>query len=141
MTFIKYFRIAALLLLSVQAGAQTWPFEMWHEGKIILVDGDTLRGMVKYDLQKDVLEYVYADGKPDAFTARKVAFFEIFDQTEKKYRQFFALPYNVSGGYKTPIFFELLADGKMTLLAREFLETRTVSSTYYAGSYTRIILS
>jgi hypothetical protein len=141
MTLIKHFRIAVLMLLSLQASAQHWPFEVWHEGKIVLLAGDTLRGMVKYDLQKDLVEYVYKDGKPDAFTARKVAFFEIFDQSEKKYRQFFALPFSTSAGYKTPIFFELLVDGKMTLLAREFLETRTISSSYYAGSYTRIILN
>jgi hypothetical protein len=141
MTFFKYFRIAVLMTLTIQANAQHWPFEMWHEGKIVLLDGDTLRGMVKYDLQKDLVEYVHKDGQPDAFTSRKVSFFEIFDESEKRYRQFFALPYSASAGYKTPVFFELLVDGKLTLLAREYLESRTISSSYYAGSYTKIILS
>lgn len=139
MTF--YFRIAVLMMLVVTANAQHWPFEIWHEGRIVLVNGDTLRGMVKYDLNKDLVEYVQRDEKPDAYTARKVASFEIFDQTERKYRQFYTLPFTTTGNYKTPVFFELLVDGKMTLLAREFLETRTISSSYYAGAYTKIILN
>ena len=141
MTLKNYYRIAVLLLLSLQATAQQWPFELWHEGKMILLEGDTLRGMLKYNLQKDLVELTSRDSKPEVFTARKVAFFEIYDQSENKYRQFYALPFNTGGGYKTPIFFELLADGKMTLLAREFLETRTVPSSYYYGSYTRVVLT
>jgi hypothetical protein len=134
------FRIAVFLLLSLQATAQQWPFELWHEGKIVLLEGDTLRGMLKYNLMKDLVEFSSHDTKPEVYTARKVVFFEIFDQTENKYRQFYALPFNASGEYKTPIFFELLADGKMTLLAREYLETRTISTSYYAGAYTRVVL-
>jgi hypothetical protein len=37
-------------------------------------------------------------------------------------------------------FFELLAEGKMTLLTRESLEYRTYSSPYYYGSYSRQVL-
>ena len=51
------------------------------------------------------------------------------------------LPYAVTGNYKTPVFFELLAEGKMTLLARELLEYKTFNSMYYYGSYTRLVLS
>src|SRR5690606_26357940 len=75
------------------------------------------------------------------FTSRKVLFFEIFDNTQKRYRNFYALPYAVSNtNYLTPVFFELLEDGKMTLLTREALEYRTYSSPYYYGSYTRLVL-
>lgn len=135
------FRIAAFLLMSLQASAQQWPFELWHEGKIVLVEGDTIQGMVKYDLMRNLVEFADRDKKAEVFTARKVAFFEIFDSQEKRYRQFYALPYNETNAYKTPVFFELLTEGQLTLLAREFLETRTVSSTYYAGSFTKVVLT
>jgi hypothetical protein len=52
----------------------------------------------------------------------------------------FALPYTTSTGYRAPIFFELLTDGKLTLLSRESLEYRTYNSPYYLGGYSRQML-
>jgi hypothetical protein len=133
--------LAALLLLLLNQGsvhAQVWPFELWHEGKMVLTSGDTIKGMLKYDLQQDLVQYTVNNSAPVAFTARKVLFFEIFDSSVSQYRRFYALPYTSSPGYKTPVFFELLEEGKMTLLAREFLEYRSSGSMYVTG---RLVLS
>jgi hypothetical protein len=128
------------LVLYTNAGyAQHWPFELWHEGKIVLLEGDTLKGMVKYDLQQDLLQYTNRDAQAEVYTARKVLFFEIFDETIHRYRRFFTLPFTTTTGYKTPIFFELLEEGKMTLLCREFLEYKSQSSMYM--NYSRLVLS
>lgn len=120
--------------------AQQWPFELWHEGKIILESGDTLRGLIKYDFHQDLVQYNFEDKRTEAFSARKVLYFEIFDNTVRKYRQIFALPYTNSSGYRAPVFFELLEEGKMTLLSREILEYRSTSSPYYLGSFSRQVL-
>lgn len=141
---LRYAWVIGFLLLSAcftSASAQQWPFELWHEGKIVLLEGDTLKGLVKYDLQQDLVQYSINDKKTEAFTARKVLFFEIFDQTVRRYRQFFALPFTTPSQYKAPVFFELLEEGKMTLLARESLEYRTYNSMYYMGAaYSRQVL-
>jgi len=129
-----------LCLLTTVGYTQQWPFELWHEGKIVLLQGDTLKGAVKYDLQQDLVQFNGAEQRVEAFTARKVLFFEIFDRTVNKYRQFFALPYATTTSYRTPVFFELLEEGKMTLLCREELKTQVYSSPYYYGNYTRVIL-
>jgi hypothetical protein len=129
-----------LLFLPVVAFTQTWPFEVWHEGKVVITEEDTLRGLIKYDIQKDLIEFTTKDNTAEVFTARKVIFFEIFDERARRYRQFFALPFTTNGTYKTPVFFELMTEGKLTLLAREYLETVT-TSTYYSGTYSRIVLS
>lgn len=128
------------LSFSIQANAQEWAFELWHEGKIVLESGDTLRGQIKYDLQQDLLQYKQGQSIAQALTARKVLYFEIFDNTIRKYRQFFSLPYATNTDYKAPVFFELLAEGDLTLLSREALEYRTYSSPYMVGSYTRLVL-
>jgi hypothetical protein len=136
-------RVLIILLFSlmgITAQAQEWAFELWHDGKLVLVSGDTLKGLIKYDLQQDLVQYNNKKGNIQAYTARKVLFFEIFDTTVEQYRQFYALPYESSTGYKAPVFFELLAEGKMTLLTRESLEYRTVNSPYYYGSYNRLVL-
>jgi hypothetical protein len=135
--------IGALLfvVLSNQAQAQEWPFELWHDGKIILTTGDTLRGVVKYDLQQDLVQFGYKnENRVEAFGPRKILMFEIFDATIRQYRTFFSLPYSPNTSYGTLTFFELLAEGKLTLLCREALEYRTYSSPYYYGSYSRLEL-
>lgn len=120
--------------------AQKFPSDFWHEGKIVLEEGDTLRGNVKYSMQNDLLQFE-SGGRLESFSARKVQFFEIFDQTVKRYRQFYSIPYTTSGEYRAPVFFELLSEGRMTLLCREALEIRTTSSPYYYyGSSSRLVL-
>jgi len=116
-----------------------WPSELWHEGKIVLVDGDTLNGLVKYDFHQNLVQYTVNNRKAEIYTARKVLFFEIFDETVHKYRRFFVLPYSNPSNYKAPIFFELLEEGKMTLLSRELLEYKTYNNAFYGGSYSRLI--
>jgi len=129
-----------LVLLTSVVYSQRFPSDFWHEGKMVLEDGDTLRGNIKYDLQNDLLQ-LESNNRLESFTARKVLFFEIFDKTIKRYRQFYSLPYTTSGQYKAPVFFELLSEGKITLLCREALEYRNYPSTfYYYGSTTRLVL-
>jgi hypothetical protein len=130
----------SLVLISVTTVAQRFPSDFWHEGKVILDTGDTLKGNIKYDMQNDLLQ-LESKGKNDTFTARKVLAFEIFDALTKNYRRFYSLPYTTSGQYKAPVFFELLEEGKITLLSRETIEYRTTNSPYYYyGSYSRLVL-
>jgi hypothetical protein len=129
----------AFLTIAFCATAQ-WSFELWHEGKVVLETGDTLRGQVKYDLQQDLIQFTDKKGTVEALTARKVLFCEIFDRTEGQYRQFYSLPYSTTSGYRTPIFFELIGEGKLTVLCRERLENQSTSSPYYYGSMSRTVL-
>jgi hypothetical protein len=139
-TFSRSILIAVLFLVTGHLQAQRWPFELWHEGKIVLATGDTLKGLIKYDLQQDMVQHSIMNQTAEAYTARKVLFFEIFQEDIHKYRRFFALPYTTSNGYRAPVFFELLEEGKLTLLTREFLEYKTYSSPYFVGSYSRLVL-
>src|SRR5205085_3760355 len=135
-------RLAGILLLCfvVAAQAQEFAFEYWHEGKLVTEENDTIKGSIQYNLQGDLLQVRRRD-QIETFTARKVVFFEIFDVTIEQYRQFFSLPYSVTGThYKSPTFFELLAEGKITLLCREAIEYKTYSSFYSYGSYSRQVL-
>lgn len=138
---MRIFIFCFSLLYSGFSKGQDFPFEFWHDGKIILETGDTLRGIVKYDLQNDLVQYLL-DGVIQTYTARKVLMLDIFDVTVKRYRQFFSLPYaSTTGEYKTLIFFELLEEGKLTVLCRERLEYTTNSTFYnYGGGYSRLLM-
>lgn len=135
----KVFVCLVLVITSLSAKAQ-WAFELWHEGKVVLATGDTLRGQVKYDLQQDIIQFTDKRGTVEAFSARKVLVCEIFDTTVGSYRQFYSLPYTATSGYRTPVFFELIAEGKLTVLSREKLENQTTTSPYYYGSFSRTVL-
>jgi hypothetical protein len=127
---MKGLAVLVFMLICCRAQAQHWPFDLWHDGKIILLTGDTLKGPIKYDQQQDIVQFTFSNQRIEAFSARKVLFFEIFDLTVKRYRQFFALPYTARSTYRAPVFFELLEEGKITLLSREALEYRTENSYY-----------
>lgn len=143
MNFNYSLRILLLLVIPAIAGtdlmAQQFPFEFWHEGRAILETGDTLKGKIKYDPQNDLIQ-LERNSKFETLTSRKVIFYEIFDGQQNNYRQFFALPYSASGGYKTPSFFELLAEGKITLLCKESVEYRSSNAGFYYGSVSRLVL-
>lgn len=138
---MKSFIILLLfLLIPLLSFAQTFPFEEWHDGKVVLDSGDTLKGAIKYGL--DDLLQVRHQNKMESFSARKVLLFEFFDQGYKRYRIFYSLPYSTNGSYKSPVFFEVLTEGKITVLSREKVEYRTYGySPFMYGSYnTRKIL-
>lgn len=128
----------AIIALSAM-GQRNWPSELWHDGRVVLLDGDTLKGLIKYDFEQNLVQYVVNNKQAEVYSARKVLFFEIFDETVHKYRKFFVLPYTNTSNYKAPIFFELLEEGKMTLLSREFLEYKTYNNAFYGGSYSRLV--
>lgn len=133
--------IFTVLFFSAQITFAQFPSELWHDGKVVLLDGDTLKGAVKYDLEKDIIQL--NDTKTiEAYTARKVLYFDIFDKTVNRYRQFYAIPYNVTIDYKTPVFFEVFYEGKLTLLGREYIAIQTTNygPSLGTGTYSRQVL-
>jgi len=131
---MRYYCSLALVILALKSLAQDFPSEIWHEGKVVLIDKQTFRGMVKYDLATDIVQ-VNDEKTILTFSSKKILYFEIFDQSVDSYRQFYALPYAVSQGYETPILFEVLHEGRpLSLLARETITTETIPQySYYYG--------
>lgn len=139
---VKCFTGICLFLVSMTGYAQ-FPSELWHEGKIVLVNSDTIKGNIKYDFDQDIIQITNKQGT-EAYTAKKVLYFDFLDETSHQHRQFYALPFFKTTEYKTPIFFEVLFEGKMTLLAREFVTMKNVSygAPGISGStYSREVLS
>ncbi len=131
---MKYYCLLFLVFLTLTSYAQTFPSDIWHEGKVVLIDKQTHKGSVKYDLETDIVQ-LNKDNTILTFSSKKILYFEIFDQSVESYRQFYALPYTVSRGYETPILFEVLHEGRpLSLLARESITTETIPQySYYYG--------
>ncbi len=105
--------------------SQDFPSELWHNGKLVLLSEDTIVGKIKYDLQNDILQ-INVKNVLQTYSSRKILYFEIFDETIESYRHFYALPYNVQANYKVPLLFEVLYEGKLSLLCREEIVTESV---------------
>lgn len=117
---------------------QEFSNEVWHDGFLVTTSDDTVRGLLKYDMEANVVQLIQQN-VVKTFSSHKIFYFEIFDNLVKNYRQFYSIPYNVNYDYKIPIIFELLYEGPLSLLAREAIVQETVSNSaaYWAGSYVR----
>lgn len=115
--------IFILSLLVIQlVDAQDFPSQVWHEGKILLTNGEVYTGKVKYDLETNTVQL--QNQSIDTYNASLVDHFEIFDEYYGGIRTFYTLPYAVNSDYEVPIFFELLVQGEeITLLCREYITT------------------
>lgn len=105
-------------LSSALAQGNQFPSQVWHQGQIITTNGQIYRGLVKYDLENNLVQI--QDNGITTFGASNVSQFEIFDEVYGGIRTFYTLPYSLSGDYETPVFFEILTEGdQIVLLCRE----------------------
>ncbi len=117
-----------LLALCQISLAQYFPSEYWHEGYLVTIQGDSIKGNLKYDLENDLVQ-LDKDGRIQTFSSRKMTFFEIFDATTENYRKFYSIPYSVNLNYKVPRLFEVLYLGELTLATREAVVQEAISPT------------
>lgn len=131
-------RLALILLcfLSIEGYSQTFPSQLWHDGKLVLLDEDTLAGKIKYDFENDLVQ-LNIRNTIQTYASRKILYFEIFDEMSNNYRYFYSLPYEIQNNYEIPIIFEVLYEGELTLLARETIVTETVPqyNTFYRPQF------
>ena len=134
---MRYALTIILISLGIGLRAQQFSSEVFHEGFLVTTDKDTIKGSLKYDLDANTL-ILFNKGKTHTFSSHKVFYFEIFDSILDNYRQFYSIPYTVNINYKIPVFFELVYEDKLSLLAREHIVSQTVntSSAYWGGGNT-----
>jgi hypothetical protein len=129
MSKLVYILIINLFVLNISANAQQLSRDFWHDGEVNLFSGETLKGKLRYDLDNDNIQLQYS-GALKSFSAYQVESFEFFDEIMKTPRAFYALPYSKRENYESPVFFELYAEGSLSLLNREIITYRMV---YPAG--------
>lgn len=134
MVKFKILLLSFLLILTFQNYAQQFPSEVWHEGELTLLSGEAVKGKVKYNLEGDLVQ-VNVENTIQTYSARKILFFEIFDETVSRYRQFYALPYDIRPGYQVPMLFEVLYENTMTLLCREAVVQENIPQYNYYSYY------
>ncbi|MFK7952268.1 MAG: hypothetical protein AB8B73_05435 [Ekhidna sp.] len=138
---MKKLILLLLWISSITSFGQTFSSQVFHEGFLVTSNQDTVRGSLKYDLETNILILV-RDGKTRSYSSQKVFYFEIYDDNQKNYRQFYSIPYNVNYDYKIPIFFELIYEGKLSLLQRESIvqQNSNANSAYWGSTVSRMVV-
>jgi len=127
-----------LLVISFHAAAQRFSSELWHEGRLVTFEGDTIRGQIKYDMEGQSVQVTTDGNRIQAFSPRNILTFELYDELIEAYRIFYILPYRSQSGYKAPFIFELSYEGPyMSLLRSENIELVVRSLPYMYSSTTR----
>jgi hypothetical protein len=123
--FMRSFFLYFFLLPWLSFG-QTFPSDLWYEGKVYLDSVDELKGHIKYDLTNDLIQ-VNQNNLIKTFSARKINYFEITDPETQKVRVFYSIPYYRVPHYKVPMLFEAIQEGmSLSLLTREYVTTESV---------------
>ncbi|MEM9674185.1 MAG: hypothetical protein AAF992_16455 [Bacteroidota bacterium] len=93
---------------------QTW---FWCTGRVTLENDVVLEGDISYDLKFEALQ-VKTGNVTRTFTAENITVFEMFDPIKYRHRKYVAVDHIMDEGYKRKTFFEVLADGEITILRK-----------------------
>lgn len=121
---MKYLILFFLISLSITTWAQRFPSEEWYVGEATLSNGEEVTGQIKYDLELEAIQ-VEINGKLNTYNASQVVFFSIKPNEQRPKRLFYSLPFRNETGYARPKFFEVITQGEVSLIAREYIATRT----------------
>ncbi|MEO9967255.1 MAG: hypothetical protein ABJF11_15760 [Reichenbachiella sp.] len=121
--------------LALPSWAQEFSSRTFHKGWLVTDSQDTVRGDLKYDMESNAVQIIVEKERVNTYSSKKILYFEIYDSILKAYRQFYAIPYQVESNYKVPILFEVLYEGKISLLVREkiVITTDPYSQAYFNG--------
>lgn len=135
----RVFFLVFFTVLFYTARAQEFSKEVWHDGFLVTTSEDTIRGLIKYDMEANIVQLI-KNNVVKTFSSHKVFYLEIYDKVVQNYRQFYSIPYSVNFDYKIPIIFEVLYEGPLSLLSREALVQETYSNNgpyWSGGTYVR----
>ena len=90
----------------------------------VLTTGDTIKGKIKYNLQEEVIQIENKD-KVATFNAAQLTYFEVKPDRLREERVFYSIPLRNKAGYFQPRFYELMSQGEVSLLGREYIAVVT----------------
>lgn len=117
----------------MSANGQSLPPDYWHPGTVVFINGDSVKGKVKYNFDQNIVQLSYQD-RIYSYTPQKVDHFYFYDITNDSLkRNIKTFDYNKTENYIIPIFFEILVDKKRPLLRRESVVVRTNAGVMMQG--------
>ncbi|GEM_PF-2844714 len=119
---MRYLTLFILIISFQIANAQLFVSDHWNYGEVVMNDGDIIKGMVSFDLNENIIQIkkkeivkTYNSNQFQSFNIKIYSMDTVFR------RDFYSVPFRVNTGYNRPRIFELLYQGELNLLAREYL--------------------
>lgn len=107
-------------------------YGLWCNGRLTLEDGEVIEGEINYDLKFEVVQ-IRDNGITRAFTAQSVLQFTLFDPIKFRQRDFIAIEHQLTSGYERKAFFEVLANGQITVLRKsKYIRRPRITEDYRA---------
>jgi len=124
------------LLVSAHLVGQEFPQDIWYRGSVTFNDGTTKEGIINYDLDANAIR-IEIDQKVETYHANQFRSYSIYQEEENFYRNFYVLQHANSTNYRRPTVFELINEGEVSLLAREYIATRSdnTNSSFFRNSF------
>ncbi|WP_026464003.1 hypothetical protein [Adhaeribacter aquaticus] len=121
--------LIVILSCLMPVSAQSLQKQDWAMGEIILNTGDTLVGPISYYHNKDLVQVTLADGEILIYSPVNVKCFKVFNGDKgiiQTYKPFNWSEEGQVNSYKKLTFFEVLAEGKYTLINRSVFTIRNL---------------
>ncbi len=125
---MRYLLSFGLFLLLFTAKGQSFPSQEWKYGEAVLTSGDTIKGIMRYNLQDQFIQ-LSGPEKITTFNASQLSTFFI-KHNARRNRVFYSLPTRNKAGYTQPILFEMLRAGDVSLLGREYIAITTAFTNF-----------
>jgi hypothetical protein len=112
--------------------------QVWKEGSVVLLSGDTIAGSIAYHCREDVVEITKEDLSISTFSAVNVDHFTVINDYTGKEQLFRTLYWDQgkeNTDFKKPSFFEQLNEGNFTLIIREEYVQRNTGTASATGPY------
>ncbi|OEK00442.1 hypothetical protein BFP97_02470 [Roseivirga sp. 4D4] len=113
---------------------------VWNTGTILLSDGSLLKGAIKHNIKRDVVQ-IQSKDTTRILAAHQIRAFEIYKSRPQlrwanpnlkaKRTKYYSLPYGSKNGYARPKLFEVLMEGNTSLLRRWVYGTRSSDRKLY----------
>nr|WKN39874.1 hypothetical protein K4G66_14355 [Tunicatimonas sp. TK19036] len=115
---MKYYYLFFFCFFAQSTWATALPqYGFWCSGRITLENNEVLEGEISYDLKFDAIQ-IKKGGIVRTYTAQNINSFEMFDPIKYRHRKYVSIDHAMGEGYKRKTFFEVLADGKLTVLRK-----------------------
>ncbi len=101
--------------------AQEFSSDYWHQGTIVLKQGDTIQGPLKYNLSQNILLFQKKE-RYVSYNCSQVLAFSFFDVLDSIPRHFSSQQVFINEQYQIEMFFELLLVGNQNLFGRERIQ-------------------
>ncbi|MEM9325147.1 MAG: hypothetical protein AAGA85_05815 [Bacteroidota bacterium] len=112
------FMMVALWMAIVTYAQNPTDEERWYDGFLVTTSQDTIRGELSYNMVTNMVK-VRQEDRMRVFTSFQTFHYKLYDEPARRWRKFYSVAFPLKTNHETPILFELLAEGKLSLMARE----------------------